>query len=104
MAGANDPGWAARVRDSVTNPIVSSAITELGVEPVRSAGEPGESYVNAHIYRLRELTVQRRIADVLSRLQRTNPTEQVEEYDRLSRELMTLEHQRRDLGQKAVGA
>lgn len=101
-AGASDPGWSARVRDSVSNPIVSSAISELGVEPVRSAGEPGESYVNAHIYRLRELTVQREIADVLSRLQRTSPIEQVDEYNRLSREVMTLEQHRRELGQKAV--
>ncbi|WP_204163584.1 DNA primase [Nocardioides gilvus] len=103
-AGVADPGWSARVRDGVSNPIVSSAISELGVEPVRSNGEPGESYVNAHIYRLRELSVQREIADVLSRLQRTSPTDEVDEYNRLSREVMTLEQHRRELGQKAVGA
>ncbi|WP_110182484.1 DNA primase [Nocardioides solisilvae] len=102
--GAGDPGWAARVRGAVENPLVSSAISELGVEPVRSMGEPGESYVNAHVHRLRELTAMRRIADLKSRLQRTNPVDQAVEYNRMFGELVALEQHRRDLREKAVGA
>ena len=103
-AGATDAGWAARVRGRVENPLVSSAISELGVEPVRSAGEPGESYVNAHIYRLRELTALRRIAELKSRLQRTNPVDHPTEYNKMFGELVALEQHRRQLRDKAVGA
>ncbi|WP_104105788.1 DNA primase [Nocardioides sp. 616] len=102
--GAADPGWAARVRNGVSNPIISSAISELGVEPVRSSGEPGESYVNAHVYRLRELTALRRIGELKSRLQRTNPVDQASDYNKMFGELVALEQHRRDLRDKAVGA
>lgn len=103
-AGAGDPGWAARMRHNVANPIVSSAISELGVEPVRSSGEPTEAYVNAHVWRLRELAVLRRIADLKSRLQRTSPEGQTEEYNRMFGDLVALEQERRNLRDKAVGA
>ena len=103
-AGAGDPGWAARMRHQVANPIVSSAISEVGVEPVRSSGEPSESYVNAHVWRLRELAVLRRINDLKSRLQRTSPETQSEEYHRTFGELVALEQERRNLRDKAVGA
>ncbi|WP_185995867.1 DNA primase [Nocardioides campestrisoli] len=102
--GAADPGWATRLRAGVENPLVSSAISELGVEPVRSAGDPTESYVNAHVYRLLELSVLRRVTELKSRLQRTNPVEQAEEYRQMFGELVALEHHRRDLRDKAVGA
>ena len=74
--GASDPGWASKVRSAAADPAVSSAISELGVEPVRVSGDPAASYVDAHVYRLQELTALRRIADLKSRLQRTNPVEQ----------------------------
>ena len=102
--GATDPGWATRLRAGVENPLVSSAISELGVEPVRSAGDPAESYVNAHVYRLLELSVLRRVGELKSRLQRTNPDEQAEEYQQMFGELVALEQHRRDLRDKAVGA
>ena len=100
-AAVADPGWTARVRDSADNPFVSAAFAELSVEPVRSSTEPNEAYMFAHAYRLRELTVLRRIADVKSRLQRTDPT--AEEYQEMFTELMSLEQERRALADKAVG-
>ena len=63
-----------------TDPAVSSAISALGVEPLLTAKEPDDGLRRAHVYRLRELTAMRRIADLKSRLQRTNP---VEHADRL---------------------
>ena len=39
-AGAGDPGWAARLRDAATDPAVSSAISALGVEPLRTPRSP----------------------------------------------------------------
>ncbi|HEY9563603.1 MAG TPA: DNA primase, partial [Nocardioides sp.] len=96
-------GWAVRLRDSAVDPAVSSALSALSVEPLLSHKEPDTAYVHAHVYRLQELTVLRRIADLKSRLQRTSPTEQATEHQRLFGELVTLEQQRRTLREKAMG-
>ncbi len=101
--GAHDPGWAARLRDAASEPEVSSAVSALAVEPLRTAREPGEAYVAEHVNRLRELTAQRRIAEVKSRLQRTNPVENATEYNRMFGELVALEQHRRTLRELAVG-
>ncbi len=103
-AGAADPGWASRLRDTATDPAVSSAISALGVEPLCRPKEPEPSYVAAHIYRLLELTAMRRIADLKSRLQRTNPVEQPADYNRMFGELVALEQHRRSMRELAVGA
>ena len=102
--GAADPGWASRLRDTATDPAVSSAISALGVEPLRTAKEPEPTYVAAHVYRLLELTAMRRIADLKSRLQRTNPVEQTADYNRMFGELVALEQHRRSMRELAVGA
>jgi DNA primase len=102
--GAADPGWASRLRDTATDPAVSSAISALGVESLRTAKEPDQTYVAAHVYRLLELTAMRRIADLKSRLQRTNPVEQTADYNRMFGELVALEQHRRSMRELAVGA
>ena len=103
-SGADDPGWVNRVRAAALGPDVSAAVTELGVEPVRTAAAPTPTYVAAHVYRLQELTTSRRIAEVKSRLQRTNPVEQAADYNRMFGELVALEQHRRTLRDHAVGA
>ncbi|GAA2155879.1 DNA primase [Nocardioides koreensis] len=103
-AGAGDPGWATRLRDAATDPAVSSAISALAVEPVLTAKEPDASYVALHVFRLLELTTMRRIAEVKSRLQRTNPVEHATEYNRMFGELAALEQHRRNLRERTVGA
>ena len=45
----------------------------------------------------------RRIADVKSRLQRTNPVEQAADYNRMFGELVALEQHRRSLRERAIG-
>jgi DNA primase len=102
--GAADPGWASRLRDTATDPAVASAISALGVEPLRTSKEPDQTYVAAHVYRLLELTAMRRIADLKSRLQRTNPVEQTADYNRMFGELVALEQHRRSMRELAVGA
>ena len=57
-----------------------------------------------HVYRLQELTALRRIAEVKSRLQRTNPVEHTAEYNRMFGELAALEQHRRQLRDLALGA
>ena len=79
------------LRDAAPDPAVSSAISALGVEPLLTAKEPDHTYVVAHVYRLLELTAMRRIADLKSRLQRTNPVEHPTDYNRMFGELVALE-------------
>lgn len=104
QAGSGDQGWATKLRDSATDPVVSSAISALGVEPLPTAKDPDAAYVTLHVVRLLELTTLRRIADVKSRLQRTNPVEHPTEYNRMFGELAALEQHRRTLRERTVGA
>ena len=99
----HDEGWAARLRDAADDQAVSSAISALGVEPLPTAKEPDGAYVAAHVFRLLELTALRRIADLKSRLQRTNPVEQATDYNRMFGELVALEQHRRTLRERAMG-
>jgi DNA primase len=101
-AGAADNGWSTRVRSSVADPSVSSAISELGVEPVLTLEEPTPTYVAMHVYRLQELTTMRRIAELKSRLQRTNPVEHAAPYNKMFGELVALEQHRRNLRDQQV--
>ncbi len=103
-AAAGDQGWAGKVRAGVTDPAVSSAISALGVEPVLSAKEVDAPYVALHVFRLMELTAARRIAEVKSRLQRTNPVEQTADYNKMFGELAALEQHRRTLRDRMAGA
>lgn len=101
--GVGDPAWAARLRDAAPDDAASAAISALGVEQLLTAKEPDASYVAAHVYRLQELTAMRRIAEVKSRLQRTNPVEHPVDYNRMFGELVALEQHRRNLRELAVG-
>ena len=91
-----------RLVAATTDERVQSLITALAVEPVLSRNEPNQSYVNQHVHRLRELTALRRIAEVKSRLQRTNPVDDAAEYNRMFGELVALEQTRRHLRELAL--
>jgi DNA primase len=103
-AGSADAGWATNLRASASDPAVSSAISELGVEPLLAAKEPDAAYVGLYLFRLLELTALRRISEVKSRLQRTNPVEQAVEYNKMFGELAALEQHRRTLRDRIAGA
>ena len=101
-AGNGDPAWAQRLRDGATDPEVTSAISALAVEPLLTPKEPDAAYVNHHMVRLLELTAARRIEAVKSRLQRTNPVEDPDSYNRMFGELAALEQHRRALRDQLV--
>jgi DNA primase len=103
-AGNADASWATNLRASATDPAAASMVSELGVEPLLTAKEPGAAYVGLHVFRLLELTALRRIAEVKSRLQRTNPVEQAAEYNKMFGELAALEQHRRTLRDRIAGA
>jgi DNA primase len=97
------PDWAGRLRDLASDPAVASALSALAVEALPSRKGADEAFVANTIYRLQELTAQRRIAEVKSRLQRTNPVESPTEYNRMFGELTALEQHRRQLRDLALG-
>jgi DNA primase len=95
--------WVGKLRDSVAAGPVLQALNALAVEPLRSTKDPDAGSVAAHVYRLQELTTMRRIANLTSRLQRTNPVDQAVEYNRMFGELVALEQHRRTLRERAIG-
>ena len=101
VAGVDDRGWVAGLRGRATDPVVAAAVAELGVEPLKQ--EPTAAYVAQHVVGLLELTALRRIAEIKSRLQRTNPVEHAAEYNRMFGELAALEEHRRKLRDRIVG-
>ncbi len=101
-AGVNDGTWAGRVRNGASDPALASVVSALAVEPIRTAAEPDAAYVTHHVVRLLELTAMRRIADLKSKLQRTNPVEQPDAYNRMFGELAALEQHRRTLRDRLV--
>jgi len=99
---AADAQWASTLRDAQSDVRLQSLVSALAVEPLYSAKEPDDAYVGQHVLRLRELTAMRRIADLKSRLQRTNPVEQATDYNRMFGELVALEQHRRSLRERAL--
>jgi DNA primase len=102
-AAPDNTVWGSKLRQSLTDERVAQAVNVLAVEPLLSDKEPDAAYVAAHVYRLQELTVMRRIAELKSKLQRTNPVEQSTEYNRMFGELVALEQHRRNLRERAIG-
>jgi DNA primase len=101
---ASAPGgevWVSKLRDSVSDQPVVSALSALAVEPLKR--EPSTAYAAAHVYRLQEVTALRRISELKSRLQRTNPVEHPTDYNRMFGDLIALEAHARSLREKAIG-
>ena len=55
----------------------------MAVEPLRYDGDDVEGYIAQVLDRLRELDVTRRTVELKSRLQRMNPIEQADQYNKL---------------------
>ncbi|MEG9225351.1 DNA primase [Aeromicrobium sp. Sec7.5] len=97
-----DPSWVPRVSEALPEelrPILSRA----AVEPLLAQEHTTVQVVSSSIFRLQVLTVGRHVTDLKSRLQRTNPLEEPEQYNRMFGELIALEQQHRELREKAVG-
>ena len=98
-----DPIWASSIADSLPSDQVRRVFTQCVVEPLRAQTSVTTSLIESLIARLQEVTTARRVVEVKSKLQRTNPVEQAEEYNRMFGELVALEQQRRSLRERAIG-
>ncbi|HET6167165.1 MAG TPA: DNA primase [Marmoricola sp.] len=103
-AATADSQWATRLHGAATDERLQGLLTALAVEEVHTSKELTTAYAAQHVHRLRELTALRRIADLKSRLQRTNPVEEAADYNRMFGELVALEQHRRDLREKALAS
>ncbi len=95
--GDADAQWVARAQDQTTDERGRALLSALAVEPLPSTKDITPGYAALYVYGLRELTAGRRIEDLKSRLQRTDPAAEPEEYNRLFAELIELERQRQSL-------
>ena len=100
-ASAAHPGWVAQLRDAATDPTVATLVVALGVEPIRSTREPDEAYVRSFVSRLQEMAVARRIADLTSKLQRSDPASA--DFQQVQAALMEAERRRRSLRELSLG-
>jgi DNA primase len=103
--GAATPGrgWVDRLRAEAPDDRTRDLVTELAVEPLRAEADADRRYAAALLARLEELAATRRVALVKARLQRLNPVEHAEDYNRLFGELVAAETRRRTLRERAIG-
>lgn len=94
--GASAPAqWLPRVAEEASAPVMG-LVNELAVSPLPADREDAvEDYVRGIVNSLVEMQITRRIADLRSRLQRTDSAEQPEEYQVIFKELLELDQQRR---------
>jgi DNA primase len=97
------PEWVAGLQESAETDSIRELVTELAVEPMQSVEDDDPRYAEALLVRLEEMALTRRIQELKSRLQRLNPVDQAEEYNRMFGELIVLERQKKGLRAQAVG-
>jgi DNA primase len=95
--------WVNAVRDACDDLAAQAMVFELAVEPLRVAGEPDAHYVHVQLCHLELAALRARIADAKSKLQRMNPLEQADDYNRLFGELVSLEQHARALREQTAG-
>ena len=102
VTAAPGEAWVVAVRDAMGNDPAAAVVSALAVDPLRLGRDPDETYARALLARLQELTCLRRIADLKSKLQRTNPIDRTDDYNRMFGELIALERYRAELREKAI--
>ena len=89
--------WVHRITEASASAEVRSLVAALAIERPPFHRPVDSPYVIANTGKLRLLTVMRAIAELKSRLQRTNPVESPKKYNQMFSELVVLEAEGRDL-------
>ncbi len=100
---APDPSWVPRISDALPSDDLRHVLSVAAVEPLQARESSMKEVVAATIAKLQALTLARRISELKSKLQRTNPVEQTESYNRMFGELIALEQQHRIMRGRAIG-
>lgn len=99
----HDDAWAARLMESIGDAQVKNVLSRCAVEPLPFRGEVDARYIASLVIRLSERTVGRHIVDLKSKLQRTNPVEETDDYNRMFGQLIALEAKRREIRERMLG-
>lgn len=100
-AGAGGRQWVDRLLDGVSDSL-RGLLTRFAVEEIRADLTSEERYAAGLLVALELITVTRVLDQLKSRMERTNPVDEQEEYKRLYAELVALEQQRRVLRERAA--
>ncbi len=102
LAAGDGPGsWTQRILDANPDPVLEQLVVALAVEPVLR--DPTEGYAREYSAQLRVQSLSRSIADLKSKLQRTNPLDDQPVYNKMFASLVNLEKERRELLALATG-
>ncbi|MEO3813171.1 DNA primase [Sphaerisporangium sp. B11E5] len=101
-AGPGGRDWVDRLFGTTEDTAVHAMLTRFAVEPLRAEMAEEERYGAAVLARLAEVAVTRALVQIKARMERLNPVEQQQEYNRLFGELVALEQQRRVFRERAV--
>ncbi|MFJ2031101.1 DNA primase [Streptosporangium sp. NPDC087985] len=102
-AGPGGREWVDRLLGGVTDAL-RGVVTRFAVEELRADVASEERYASAMLAALELVSVTRAIEQLKSRMQRTNPVDEQQEYNRLFGELVALEQQRRVLKERTAGS
>ncbi|MBB2912113.1 DNA primase [Streptosporangium becharense] len=102
-AGPGGREWVDRLLAEADESL-RGMVTRFAVEELRADLTSEERYASAMLAALEMISVTRAIEQLKSRMQRTNPVEEQQEYNRLFGELVALEQQRRVLRERAAGS
>jgi len=95
--------WIERVQAAAETDSVRDLVTELAVEALQTNDEDDPRYAASLLARVQEMHLTRQITDLKSKVQRVNPVDSPEEYNRLFGELIVLERNKIGLRERAMG-
>ena len=98
-----DPTFVPRVSDALVSDDLRRVLSVAAMEPLSSTEGATARVVAATMTRLRLLTVGRRVEDLRSKLQRTDPAEQPDEYRAVFTDLLAREAEFRQLRNRTLG-
>jgi DNA primase len=98
-----DPTFVPRVSDALVSDDLRRVLSVAAMEPLSSTEGATARVVAAIMTRLRLLTVGRQVNDLRSKLQRTDPAEQQEEYRAVFTDLLAREAEFRQLRNRTLG-
>ncbi len=102
-AAADRRQWVHAVREQTSDEVARGLVSALAVEPLLNNLEPSERYATAVMARVEEVAATRRVTQLKSKLQRINPVDEAETYNRLFGQLVALERERIALRELAIG-
>lgn len=100
-AGTPASDWPQPVVQAAADPTAVQVIAALATEPLLRPASP--TYAAEYVAKLKLLSVSRTIANLKSKLQRTNPVDDQPSYNRMFATLLEFEKQRRELTERAAG-